>query len=412
MQNVKRIGFLGAGILILASACSSSKGNHVGSGGATTSAPGASSSSVPAPTGSTLKLVRIASPLLPGGNDGITAAVDAINAAGGVNGHPLQFVYCNDTNVAATATQCANKYAADPSVIAFVGNATNFGATVDPILAAAHIACIGCTVLTPADYTSPVIFPTSITGNFDVAGEAALLTDELHITNIGLAGCSGNPACSVVADNINTSVLGPRGLKLSAVAGVPLTGATDLSPEVATLSSTKGIAFALTESTSVTFIETAHQQGYTGALADGMSVFTASYIQHNIPSADSENLYLAGAYNISSPGYQRYLGDMAKYLPSGDQSDFSSQAWLGTQIFASVAKGISGDITRQAVLNGMNQLSSYDTQGMLPTVLNYTVPGSISGAPRLVPALTQMYAYKYNNGTLTAVGNGPFYPYK
>jgi ABC-type branched-subunit amino acid transport system substrate-binding protein len=94
---------------------------------------------------------------------------DRINAAGGENGHQVNFTTCSDgTFVAQTqdlSATCAEQ-AANNHVLAVVGSNSDYDAVVYPILSKAHIADIASFPDTPTDNTSlestPFLTPTIV----------------------------------------------------------------------------------------------------------------------------------------------------------------------------------------------------------------------------------------------------------
>ncbi|HKE72346.1 MAG TPA: hypothetical protein VKB57_01955, partial [Acidimicrobiales bacterium] len=97
----------------------------------------------------------------------------------------------------------------------------------------------------------------------------------------------------------------------------------------------------------------------------------------------SENVYAAGMYNAESAGYRQFVSDLEAHEPKADPSDQSAMAWLAVKLFAKVAND-APEVSRSAVLSGLNGLKSFDTDGMTP-VLDFTKPNpALGGAlPRL-----------------------------
>src|SRR5437764_806935 len=73
---------------------------------------------------------------------GARAAVRALNAAGGLDGHPVQLVFCNHRNDPNLSLACARKMVAE-HVLAMIGGYAFNDATMIPILAKAHIPLVG-----------------------------------------------------------------------------------------------------------------------------------------------------------------------------------------------------------------------------------------------------------------------------
>jgi branched-chain amino acid transport system substrate-binding protein len=151
-------------VLGLLAACSSSgssaKGSTGSSGGAGTSGSAAASGS-PIVLGG---LGPINYPLdpLPQIKAGEQAAIDAINASGGINGHPLKLDYCDTKGDANGEFGCMRqlvqaKVAAivSPEILADQsGRGYKFAA-------AAHVPVIGGQGLTPIEFNTPGVYPTA-----------------------------------------------------------------------------------------------------------------------------------------------------------------------------------------------------------------------------------------------------------
>lgn len=167
---------LGVAGLVLAGCGSSAKGNAT----ATTSGSSAA-------TGSPINLqvdveLTGSSTVNPQIVAGAKIAAAAINKAGGVNGHKLNIIGCDDQGNPNVAAQCGQS-AVSNNVVALVGSSSQQEATIMPITFAAGIPNIGCACSSPVSLTSPLSFPLgggSLTGTY---GPAAILSK---------AGCTDN----------------------------------------------------------------------------------------------------------------------------------------------------------------------------------------------------------------------------
>ncbi len=106
------------------------------------------------------------SPSGSGGADrpGVTALAEAIgrevNAKGGLGGHHLKVLTCNDHNTSDGATACARQ-AVDAHVLAVVGSYSQFGDDFMPALEAARIPYLGGYGLAGAEFSSPLSYPVA-----------------------------------------------------------------------------------------------------------------------------------------------------------------------------------------------------------------------------------------------------------
>ncbi|EST27572.1 ABC transporter substrate-binding protein [Streptomyces roseochromogenus] len=90
-----------------------------------------------------------------------------INAHGGINGHKLQVLTCNDHNDAVDAAKCARR-AADENVVAVVGSYSQFGDSYLAPLEGAGIPYIGGYGVTNSEFTGQMSYPVN-------GGQPALL---------------------------------------------------------------------------------------------------------------------------------------------------------------------------------------------------------------------------------------------
>jgi len=354
------------------------------------------------PTGTPIKLGMITRPvLLPLHPQGAEAAIARINADGGVNGHPLELVVCSNEDKGATAGTCAQKYAADPAVIATVGDINGFGADANPALEQAKIAGIGTSPLTGGDFGSPRVFPNNSGGQL-LLGGVAFAYDELKARKIGLAMVD-TPTTGALPGLIDANVLKSRGTKLSAA--VPIsTSAADVSSQAAALVKSDAVVVFTTADLAVRMIKSLRQQGYLGPIVISETSVNAPFLQSSLSATEAENLYAMAYFDKTSAGYQRYRDDMKKYEPKTDLGDSSALAWLAVNMFADVASKLPS-ITREAVYDAMGKLTDYDTGGMTAP-LDFTKPGTVLGgkAPRLFEPVLEVYIDGYKDGE--------YHPYK
>jgi ABC-type branched-subunit amino acid transport system substrate-binding protein len=90
-----------------------------------------------------------------------------VNAHGGINGHPLKVLTCNDDNDSVQAARCARR-AAEENVVAVVGSYSQHGRSFLAPLENADIPYIGGYGVTDDEFTSPLSYPVN-------GGEPALL---------------------------------------------------------------------------------------------------------------------------------------------------------------------------------------------------------------------------------------------
>jgi branched-chain amino acid transport system substrate-binding protein len=324
--------------------------------------------------------------------DSLRAAVAALEARGGLNGHPIEIKVCttgaNDTNAGA---RCANEMANDPSLIAMVGSSTSNGDAVNPILEKAGIANIALTPLGATDYSSPVNFPVTggaVTG----PGVATLLTDTFGLKKISLA--FPDLAATAALPVLFAQALDPRNLTLGNQVKLPL-DKQDLAAEAAQLAKdADGIAVTATEDQFARLVKSGRSSGIWPTDLK-VATFTATLTKDVIDTlgADAEGIYapsLLALTAVKSPAMNRYLDDLETYgkndILSLAEDDVVKAPWLGLQILAAATKDLT-TIDRASVLAAMGKLQ-FDPEGMAPPI-DFSKPNTtiLGGAvPRLFNA--------------------------
>ncbi|MFE4973431.1 ABC transporter substrate-binding protein [Kitasatospora sp. NPDC056651] len=148
---------------------------------------------------------------------GMTALASAIgqdvNGNGGLNGHRLRVITCNEHNTADGARACAQQ-AVDAKVTAVIGSYSQWGEAFMPVLERAGIPLIGGYGLSQPEFASPLSYPVDGGLPALVAGNGRQLVD---------AGCKSvalvrpdTPAGDSLLGYLGTA-LRPAGVKLTDV---------------------------------------------------------------------------------------------------------------------------------------------------------------------------------------------------
>jgi ABC-type branched-subunit amino acid transport system substrate-binding protein len=389
-------------------ACSSSSG-----GGASTS-PASSTGAAAATSGAVGQSYKLVSIQDEAGNnaqlikDGTTAAVDAINAGGGIDGHQVALSFCDTTNDPNVAAQCARTAVADPSVLAVTSNSTSYSANVDAVLVQAGLPLIGGIPFSPGDFTSKIAFNTS-PGALGTPAEGIMIIKQLKGSKIGVpyvdvpAGAGIKPLMQAIA--------GPHGGTV--VGNVPISiNAADVTTQAAAVQAAKpdGIVDALLTPQMVSFIKAYRQQGGTTPFVVGTNELGSNTIKQQLAGAD-QDIYAAGWFNYQSSGYKRYRADMAKYQPSAldPTNDLTADAWLNVEMFAmAAAKTLKASpntpLSRAGLLKTMNTWTDFNLGGMTP-VLDFSKPQTALGGgfSRIVDPY--YYPVHYENGQFVSIDN-------
>lgn len=168
------------------------------------------------------------------------AAVTRLNADGGLGGHEVKLVTCNDGNDTNKAGACARQ-AVDTKAIAVIGGFTTNGATINPILQSAGIPWVGAPGFSPNELGDKNSFlllsgAPSFTGiaakaaQSGCTGVTAVLYDTpttgkaVALINAGLTAGKAKPAITVKVPTTTTdfsSVAKSAAQQQCAILGLP-----------------------------------------------------------------------------------------------------------------------------------------------------------------------------------------------
>jgi branched-chain amino acid transport system substrate-binding protein len=368
-------------LISVMAACSSSKSGQSAAG----------SSSASAPSGTSITIAQVTSfPSAASGDfpeqaAGFRAAVEGINAAGGIKGHPLKASICPDHADINQSRTCAQDAISDSHVVAIVGQDSFVGGPViDPLFEAAGLANVGLQPITSTDFSCTVCFPIGGGPLTEALATPLILNKKFGAKHIAMVTAPIAAAQQLVkAASTNFAAKVPGGQ----IEGTYISnGTVDLSSYIAKMKSSGVDAiFIFAGSLFRGVVKTADQLGFKVPLAA-----TAQ----NVTSADGKtlgalinNVTVVGVTQPASadlPGAAQFRADMKKYAPGQQQDGESLIAWTAVQMFAAAAKTSTGDITRKSVLDGMTNMMNWNSGGIIPPYsTNVPWTGLGGSAPRV-----------------------------
>jgi len=327
---------------------------------------------------------------------GINAAIKTINAAGGIHGHPLKLVACDDGGNPNTGAACGRLMVKD-KVAAVVGSLSTEGAQFLSILAAAHIPSLGDYAVTTADLTCATCFAMLSSVSL-IAGEGNLAAwaGNTKVSMPYVAGASGAELPTLAGFG-----LAPYGLKILNQVAVPGL-APDMSSYVAATMAggTTSVLLGMIASDGARFVNTAEQLGYTsgitwvGDCTNMGNAITAGFAK-DLEGVYGVCFFLPPTYT-SNAAVKAFDKSMKAYNPKAAKVDVSENAWVATNLFKQVALTLK-NVTASNVLKAMPGITF--SSGLLPTI---SFAKSVSPIPGFEI---------YNNDVLlTKVHNGVFVP--
>jgi ABC-type branched-subunit amino acid transport system substrate-binding protein len=295
------------------------------------------------------------------------AAATTINNAGGLGGHELKVINCNDGNDTNKAADCARQ-AVDDNAVAVLGGFTTNGATINPILEQAGIPWIGAPGFSPNELADSNSFPL-LSGAPSFAGIAAQAVKDgcesvatvlydtpttgkaVDLINLGLTSAGGEPATNIKVPTTTTdfgSVAKSAGESDCAIAGLP----NDQTVAVAKAGESVGVDtryYLLSGALNETVLSQAGKALEGAGSASNFVV--ASDPVWDEAKASSDDVDWTGPYN--------------------------QDTWASYQVLADVMKGQT-DITAATVTTAMNGATGIDAGGLMAPIdftTEFAVPG-------------------------------------
>ncbi|MEN2740652.1 ABC transporter substrate-binding protein [Microbacterium sp. X-17] len=322
---------------------------------------------------------------------GAKAAVASINAAGGVNGHPIDLFVCDSGGNSTTASDCAQQMVSK-QVAAVVRPSSIVADSFIPILEAAQIPMIAPQVSTPAGFNSPETFALADSGLIYYPGFARMLADQ-GASNIVMTGAEGAAFASLLQ-------LPPLGVKdysrpitINNVT-VPLTAA-DMAPYAQAIraGNPDGVILGVPDQQVISLTQLLKASNPAQKLAI-LGLDPASVIKGIVAATGPvQGLYTLNFYNAQGeqPVSQEYRSRVEAAGATADQAvtDFALQAaYASVLIFAEVAGGMSSDITAPGVTTALGKANDVTINGFAPPI-DFTTPVPQAGGARVFTACVQ-----------------------
>jgi branched-chain amino acid transport system substrate-binding protein len=385
----------------LVAACSSSGGGSdksTGNTGAGGGATGTSSSAVPA--GSTITVgglgpIDYPADPLPQLKAGEQAAIDSINAAGGVNGHKLKLQYCDTKGDANGEFGCMRqlvqaKVAAilAPEILAD-GSGRGYKLAV-----AAHIPVVGGQGLTPIEFNTPGVYPTGAGIPGWAYGQAAALV-KAGAKKIALFGT--NDPGSLFILQLSEAALKSAGI--TPVRWVKTDPNSDPTMAEGAAKAIAGGVDGVIYDSNPPLVPKAfaalRAAGFKGLISSITAIFPPASITALGAQADGVLLtaQLAIPTDTSNPAVNKFLADMKSSQPGATVDEVAENGWTAVQLVASVAKSLSGDVSNTALFDAFANLST-------PVDLGIIGPYQVKGATPILKDFPDIYNATVANGVV------------
>jgi len=293
---------------------------------------------------------------LPDAAPSLTAHVDQINAAGGVNGRKVKLILCDDKDDPNTAADCARR-AVSEKVVAVLETYTGHSPQIVPVLEAAKIPLLYNPSVASVDGTSDISFPRD-TGVMSIYAGLGI--------ELAKAGCKkgGAVVLSVAPTQLAAQWL-ERGFKAQgasfAQASVGATQADFSAPVAKLLSQGVDCLVPVTApDQGPKIVIAAQQSGKKVRIGAVSSEFSSTALK--TLGASAEGMIITGAEYLPAdtavPAVKDALDGMKQYQPNvAPVTAFSMDGWASVTALEQVLQNVDGQPTAESVLQAAGKTS-------------------------------------------------------
>jgi branched-chain amino acid transport system substrate-binding protein len=301
--------------------------------------------------------------------------VDATNASGGINGHPVKAFIVDDQNSPSTAVTNAQQLVQQDHVQVIVDLSDNLESTWAKIVDTAKVPVLGQSE-SPVLGTDPNFYSTGTTVEPLIWGELKAAS-QAKVVKISALYCAEIASCAQTVPLI-TGLGKPLGIQLSYSAEVSSTAASYTAQCLgAKNSGAQGVTVGAASDVALRVAENCAAQGYKPTYVSTAGEMTTPWLSQSAVDGAVGNTQDVPWFDDSIPATKAMQAAISKYSPSVlTSSAFGATAvigWAAGTVFASVAK--SADLTpgsaQAAVIAALDTVNN-DTFGGITPPLTYT----------------------------------------
>jgi branched-chain amino acid transport system substrate-binding protein len=322
---------------------------------------------------------------LPELQSGVVAAIDGLNAKGGIDGHQVKLDFCDTQFTDSGEISCTEQMISDKvSALIAPGIVASTSGAPYQLTQSADLASIGTLGLIQPEFTSPVVFPLSSGDPGWIAGGIASLVKG-GARRIGYLGNDTGTYQSVRADAL-TALKDADLAPVNVVEGDPASDPTySAAAAKAVAGNIDGLFLAVSPNVVPVAVRAVRAAGYKGPIAAEAAVFTPPIIKALGQLANGIELSGAVAFasETSNPEVAAFLADMKKYQPQAAVDQISESAWAAMQLYARLMKGQT-NFSAGNVLSLLKNLAT-------PIDLGVSGPFVVKGATSPVAGFPNIY---------------------
>lgn len=363
-----------------------------GASGLTASAPGVTSSTIT--IGYITSLTGIASSTFSDGEAGIKAAIDAQNAAGGVDGRKLRLIAKDDASSLSTDTTAAEELATSSFGIVDFSAFTFAGA---PALQKAGVPVTGTEFDGPEwgqqPYTNMFSYgPPSYTpygGKYYTYTSIGKFLKSLGVKSLANLAYSISPSAVQAAKGV-----------AAAAAAVGISdcyndysvgfGSTDFTSDALAIKQNNcgAVEAPMVDASDVALAGALKDAGLNNVKTIFFTGYSQDVIDNPAANASFQGAYVTAGINFTTPnaGTKTMIANLKKYDPAykGGLPDLGLYgSYMGAEVMIEGLKLAGKNPTRQAFISKMRKLTNYNINGILsPNSISFTGFGTVNQFPQ------------------------------
>jgi branched-chain amino acid transport system substrate-binding protein len=299
----------------------------------------------------------------------LSASVKAMNAAGGINGHPVKLITMDDGGSPAVAASDVASLIQSDHIVALVGESDTYDElSWQKVVDKAKVPVIGGFANDLEWQSDPNYFPSSTTGQAYTESVTAV-AKQAGGKSFGFPYCVESAICKQVIPIVKSGAK-VEGLKWAGAVAVSASAPNYTAPCLQLQSAGANVLFESVPE-PVRFVDACASQGFRPKEViccgeDSTPGLTKDPAFNGTYSAESSFPWFLHN-NATAP----YFAAMKKYAPSTKLSGNSTTEWTAGKLFQAAAEQAQGPVTSTSLINTLRGMKNETLGGLTPGPLDF-----------------------------------------